>query len=649
MTESNRLDDNWSEKTRDELISEIKHLQMVLDKRSDAIDENRNIDHSIRDVIDSLNQGIHIHRDFKSIYANTAMAKLFGYDTLEELMLLNDISSLYDARSWAEIQRRTLDRINGKPAPNQYDVVGIRKDGTEFDLNLRPMRIVWDGKPAIFATMIDVSARVTAHKELERQLDFSQTLLDAIPFPVFYKDENHIYRGCNEEFSRFIGMSVNDIIGASVYDVAPPDMAEIYRQADEKLFLSGGVQVYEAAVKYADAIDHEVQFHKRVYHKPDGAVGGLIGAMIDITDKKNSEERFRKLVENAPDPLYVHDDEGQILMVNDKAIETLGYTSEQIVKMNVCDIDAGSNLDILRPVWRAMRETKSFKGYHKKKDGSDFPVEVHVSRIGPDESPLFLATARDMTERLEAEHELIAARERAEYANYAKSEFLANMSHELRTPLNSIIGFSEAIQAEIYGAINEPRYSGYLDDIRHSGTHLLNVINDILDMSKIEAQQLDVRESPVDIRALIHDCMRMVAERIDAEKLQLTSWTDGAISKIVVDELRLRQILINLISNAIKFTPSGGKIEILCQINSNGDAELVVEDTGVGIPEEELEHVFEPFIQVREHSTKTHEGTGLGLSLVRELTRLHDGEVSLDSKVGRGTKVVVTLPSSRLV
>ncbi len=785
MNNGGTLKAQWADKSIEDLVSEISRLNHELDRREAILkttEQDRSFDHTIRQIVETLNQGVYIHRDFKILYANAAMVKMFGYDSLEEFVALPNILVLFAKAAWPLLEQFAMDRAAGKPAPDHYEIKGVRKNGSEFELDLRPVRIIWEGQPAIFSTMFDVSDRVKARHELENQLDFLQTLLDAIPFPVFYKDENHIYRGCNEEFSRFIGVSSDKILGASVEDVAPPHLAKTYRDADEELFQTRGIQIYESRVRYADGTEHEVLFHKQVYNKPDGTIGGLIGAMLDLSERKrlereseesresllalidnipelvilkdiegriqyvnrcfedwmkfersqavgktvfdiygddradgvqgddeeiartrgliaremeiayadgvtrsvysrrfpvikasgdligigvitadmteqkkaeqtirDSEDRFRELVENVPDSLVLHDTAGKIVMVNENLITTLGYSRDQLLQMNVRDIEVEASSVDLDAIWHAMTDTHTLKRRHRRADGSDFPVEVRVSRFGTTVAPLFLATVRDMSERVEVERELVFARDHAEYANRAKSEFLANMSHELRTPLNSIIGFSEVIQAEIFGSISEPRYNEYIDDIHRSGSHLLNVINDILDMSKIEAQQVGVHEDEIDIRDVIRDCKRMVSQRAERAGLKLISRVDWKISKILADERRLRQILINLLTNAIKFTPSGGQVRVMCQINANGNIELIVEDTGVGIPENEVGRIFEPFIQAREHSTQTHEGTGLGLSLVRALAHLHDGSAAMSSEVGKGTRVTVTLPSVRLI
>lgn len=364
---------------------------------------------------------------------------------------------------------------------------------------------------------------------------------------------------------------------------------------------------------------------------------------------EEGEGRFRLLVENVPDSLVLHDTNGNIVLVNGILSQALGYSREQLLTMNVRDIEVGLPPMDLKSIWHTMTEAKTLKGRHRRQDGSEFPVEVCVSRFGTPENPLFLALARDMSERENIEQKLVLARDIAEQANRSKSEFLANMSHELRTPLNSIIGFSEVIKNETFGSVNEPRYQEYIRDIHRSGSHLLQVINDILDMAKIESHHVDVNDEIIIISDLIEECERMVTQPAQQAAVTVHSQIGPGLNKLLVDRRRLSQILINLLTNSIKFTPKGGKITISCARDVSGSINLSVADTGIGIPQSDVAHIFEPFVQSREHSTKTHEGTGLGLSLVRALTQLQGGTVILESEVGKGTVVTVTLPSERVI
>jgi len=237
----------------------------------------------------------------------------------------------------------------------------------------------------------------------------------------------------------------------------------------------------------------------------------------------------------------------------------------------------------------------------------------------------------------------------AESANRAKTEFLANMSHELRTPLNAIIGFSDVIQNEIMGRIEEnPKYIDYARDIREAGGHLLNVINDILDIAKIEAGQLDLREDAFDSGRALDACISMLANRAEEAGVHLIREGGESQASIWGDEKKFKQIVLNLLSNAIKFTPKGGNVTLSIGIEGEGGFELRVSDTGIGIAKEDLEKALAPFSQVDNVQQRNYEGTGLGLPISRALAELHGGSLEIESEPGLGTTVTVRLPSERL-
>jgi two-component system cell cycle sensor histidine kinase PleC len=250
----------------------------------------------------------------------------------------------------------------------------------------------------------------------------------------------------------------------------------------------------------------------------------------------------------------------------------------------------------------------------------------------------------------EAAHDLAEARDAALRANTAKSNFLANMSHELRTPLNAIIGFSEIIEREMFGPLGSARYREYLGDIGRSGRYLLTIINDILDMSKIEARKMELHEEEVDVADLVGECIRVLSPRAVAGQVQVVTEFAGNLPWLYADPVRLRQIALNLLLNAIKFTEPEGRVTIRAGLTYDGYA-VSVEDTGRGMSGEEIEIALQPFRQVANANAyaRAQEGTGLGLPLAKALIALHGGTLDVSSRPGAGTTVTAVLPSTRVV
>jgi signal transduction histidine kinase len=272
-------------------------------------------------------------------------------------------------------------------------------------------------------------------------------------------------------------------------------------------------------------------------------------------------------------------------------------------------------------------------------------IERQLTRM-PDGG--LLATYLDITERKRFEADLRRAKEEAELASRTKTEFLANMSHELRTPLNAVIGFAEIMQGEVYGPLGDPRYGAYAADIRDSGQHLLNLINDLLDVSKIEFGKVELTEETVDLTGIIDSCMRLMRDRADQAGLELTAHTPPSLPYLRADNRRLKQILLNLMSNAVKFTPEGGQVTVRAAL-ADGGLNIVVSDTGIGIAAHDLAKALQPFGQIDSRMTRKYQGTGLGLPLTKSMIELHGGRLRLESAVGRGTTATLWLPPSRLV
>jgi signal transduction histidine kinase len=257
------------------------------------------------------------------------------------------------------------------------------------------------------------------------------------------------------------------------------------------------------------------------------------------------------------------------------------------------------------------------------------------------------AELRHQEDRSAAFEAMRAAKEAAELADRAKSEFLATMSHELRTPLNAVLGFSELMASETFGPLGNDRYRSYVEDIHSSGSHLLNIINDVLDLSKAAAGKLELVETWVEARCVVESVCRLIQPRVGDAELSLTVKMPPGSLTAYADERLLKQMLLNLLSNACKFTPPQGRIECSVSVDAAGMT-FAVTDTGIGIPAEHLERVLQAFVQVDSSLSRRHEGTGLGLALVKVMAELHGGTLRLDSEVGRGTTAAVILPLTRV-
>ncbi len=261
----------------------------------------------------------------------------------------------------------------------------------------------------------------------------------------------------------------------------------------------------------------------------------------------------------------------------------------------------------------------------------------------------FAGSLVDVTQDRQTHENLKHAMESAEVANRSKSAFLANMSHELRTPLNAIIGFAEMIESETFGRIENEHYREYVGDILHSANHLLDIINDVLDLSKAEAGKLELVESPVDIEVVFDAVFRMTKERADEAGVAVIVDCPPNVPALFCDERKLRQVLLNLASNAIKFTKAGGEVRVQAFEVASGGFQIVVSDTGIGMDKEDIPRALAAFEQVDNALSRRFDGTGLGLPIAATLARLHQGDLKLDSAPGKGTTVTVYLPASRVI
>jgi two-component system cell cycle sensor histidine kinase PleC len=460
------------------------------------------------------------------------------------------------------------------------------------------------------------------------------------------------------------------------------DDIDLFDIADQ--LIAGKLDHIDQSFRMQHADGHWIWLRVRCELSSGAADSGLhlIGIAVDITEQKDLAEktveadlRLRDAIETIPEAFVLWDAEDRLVLCNshfqrlhklpDSAVAP-GTSYETVIEVGSMPevrtrLQGAANQAPGARTFEAQLEEGSWLHISERrtKDGGYVSVGTDITRIKEHEQKLVdndlrlratvvdlqrsqSALERQAIELADLAQKYAEEKNRAEDANQAKSKFLANMSHELRTPLNAIIGFSEIMGSGMFGALGSDKYQEYCHDILTSGTYLLEVINDILDMSKIEAGRMQLDMEPLDLSRTLAESLRVVSGRAEDKHLTLDADIENTIS-VIADRRAVKQIIVNLLSNAVKFTPDDGKVTVRGQMLDDSIV-LVIADTGIGIAPESLRRLGKPFEQVESQLTKSYQGSGLGLAIARSLTGLHGGTMKLRSKLGAGTVVRVTLP-----
>ncbi len=414
---------------------------------------------------------------------------------------------------------------------------------------------------------------------------------------------------------------------------------------------------FEVEIEPRTAAPRWVRFIARpsVLGNGDVAWDGVILDVDDDVRTRLSHELFATAVEHAADGIEITDAQFRLQYVNPAFERITGYARQEVIGKTPGSLVRSGHFDAAyyELIERTILGGQVWRGelIARRKDGDLRYQEATVSPVIDASGKIlhFIAVKRDITDTKRRETAVVEAKDAAEMANRAKTTFLANMSHELRTPLNAIIGFAELLTMQLNGPLGHERYLGYARDIGASGEHLLKVINDILDLTRIEAGGMDIHDELVHCADLIESSLRFIRDQATRAGLAIAVESAEDLPRLRGDPRKLRQVLINLLSNAVKFTPRGGRVRIEAARDTGGGLLLRVGDTGIGMAADDIEQALTPFKQIDNSLARKYEGAGLGLPLAKDLVELHGGTLEMASELGQGTVVTCRFPPARTV
>jgi PAS domain S-box-containing protein len=528
-----------------------------------------------------------------------------------------------------------------------------RKDGGFLDVVVSCRTVKADqGRPeCIVSTMKDVT-HLKARRDARIVEGKYRDLLESTPDAIIMASPSGRIVLANSQAEALFGYGHGELLGQLV-EVLLPDRFRAghvghrsgYFSQPKARSMGAGLELFG---KRRDGSEFPVEISLSPLNIDEGVL--VMSAIRDITERKKAEQKFRGLLESAPDAIVIVDPRGEIVLVNSQTERLFGYDRNELLGASVevlvptrfRNVHSGHrNSFFSEPRTRSMGAGLDLYGL--RRDGTEFPVEISLSPLETEDGTLVSSAIRDITDRKLIEKALHDKNLELQTAAETKNLFLANMSHELRTPLNGIIGFSEFLVGGKPGDLNDKQRE-YLGDILNSGQHLLKLINDVLDLAKVEAGKMDINLETFPISRAIEEACAIANPMATTKAIDVSVAISPKLETVTLDQQKLKQVLYNLLSNAIKFTDSGGKIEVNAQRLEGDRFELSVKDSGIGIRAEDMGRLFREFEQLEKGTTRHYEGTGLGLALTRKIVEFQGGTISVESTPGVGSTFAVILP-----
>ena len=584
---------------------------------------------------------IAVSADDTVVLWNTAAEALFGYSRAEALG--SRLTQLI------AVPERVAETRHGAPQDNDevlpvFEAVRRRKDGSLLHVSISRRTIRGDGgTPVTLSTIKDVTQLKVLREAKLLEAQF-RNLLESTPDAIIMVNVTGQIILVNAQAETVFGYRRTQLVGRPVEMLLPERFRTPHNTHRRNFFaqprtrtMGVGLDLYGLR---SDGEEFPVEISLSPLVTDEGTM--VMSAVRDVSARQRAEQKFRALLEAAPDAMVIVGRDGTIALINSQTEKLFGYQRAELlgkaVEILVPERYRGKHAGhrgsfFSQPRARAMGAGLELFGL--RRDGSEFPVEISLSPLETEEGLYVSSAIRDATARKLYEQGL-------QEANRLKSVFLANMSHELRTPLNAIIGFSEFLIDEKPGALNS-KQKEYLGDVLSSGRHLLQLINDVLDLSKVEAGRMDVRSESFSVCQAIEEVCTGTAALARGKSIELRREVVAPLDQVTLDRQKFIQVLYNLISNAVKFSDEGGEVRVSAR-RHDGALQVSVSDRGIGIRREDLEKLFVEFQQLDSSSTRRFEGTGLGLALSKKLVEVQGGSISVESERGRGSTFTIRLP-----
>jgi PAS domain S-box-containing protein len=578
---------------------------------------------------------------------NRQFELLSGYDSAE--VIDKKIDFLFPKEKIAKTLQLLKSHLNDEQDVVELDI--LTKDNTIKTVLWNSSRILdEEGKNIVATISQDITSRRQSEMALRKSESHLRTLIETIPDLIWLKDMNGVYLSCNPMFERFFGARETDIIGKTDYDFVERELADFFCGNDRKAMKAGKPTSNEEWVAFADD-GHRAFLDtiKTPMYDFNGKLIGILGIGRDITERKLAETELVKLtrtVEQSPTSIIITDLDGNIEYANPKTLEITGYTKEELIGKNPRIFSSNEkSKSEYQQLWNTISTGNEWVGefHNKKKNNELYWESASISPIINEKQEIinYLAIKEDITERKKFIEDLKIAKERAEESDRLKSAFLANMSHEIRTPMNGILGFTELLKT--------PKLTGneqqkFIEVIEKSGARMLNIINDIIDISKIESGRVEIVISKTNINKQIENIFNLFKPEADNKKINFAFTTDLPSDKAIIetDKDKILAVLTNLVKNAMKFTQKGS-IELGYEIKDKF-IEFFVSDTGSGISHEQEEIIFERFRQGSESLNRNYEGAGLGLAISKAYVELLGGKIRMERNKEKGSTFRFTIP-----